>query len=61
MPERKLKVKLLQHTPSPLETIALAARLCYSDSDIDSLYDKSKGSAEEVSKKAYELRASFAY
>lgn len=55
MPERKLKVKLLQHTPSPLETIALAARLCYSDSDIDSLYDKSKGSAEDFVKRLMSL------
>ncbi len=51
MPESRLKVKLLEHTPNPLETIALSARLCYSDSDIDSLYDKSKGTAEEFVKR----------
>ena len=46
MPEVKLNVKLLQHTPYPAETIALSGRLCYSDSDISSLSDKSKGTAD---------------
>ncbi len=30
MPEARLKVVLLKHTPDPEETIALAGRLCYS-------------------------------
>lgn len=47
MPERNLNVALLQYTPAPAETIALAGRLCYSGSDIASLHDKSKGTADE--------------
>ena len=30
MPEAKLQVTLLSHTPDPEETCALAARTCYS-------------------------------
>ena len=55
MPETKLKVVLLQHTPNPAETIALAGRLCYSGSDISSLYDKSKGTAEQFVQKLLDL------
>jgi len=40
MPETKLKVILLRHTPGPEETVAMAAKLCYSPSDITSLKDK---------------------
>jgi len=40
MPETKLKVILLRHTPNPEETVAMAARLCYSPSDVDSLKKK---------------------
>ena len=36
----KMKVTLLAHTPNPEKTIACAAKLCYSDSHIDDLYDK---------------------
>lgn len=43
-----LKVTLLEHTPNPEKVIASAAKLCYSSSDIDSLYD---GLDEEKSKK----------
>ena len=38
--EAKLKVILLKHTPNPEETIAMAAKLCYSPSDIESLKEK---------------------
>ena len=34
MPETQLNVRLLSHTPDPVTAIALAGRLCYSDSDI---------------------------
>ena len=34
-----LKVTLIEHTPNPEKVIAAAAKLCYSSSDIDSLYD----------------------
>ena len=35
-----MKVTLLQHTPNPEMTVALAARLCYSPSGIDELQEK---------------------
>ena len=35
--ESKLKVILLKHSPDPEETVAMAAKLCYSPSDIGSL------------------------
>jgi thymidylate synthase (FAD) len=35
-----MKVALLQHTPEPELTIALAARLCYSQVDIDALKER---------------------
>src|SRR3990172_5760111 len=40
MPEAKLKVILLRYTPGPEETVAMAAKLCYSPSDIESLKEK---------------------
>jgi thymidylate synthase (FAD) len=40
MPEARLKVILLRHTPNPEETVAMAARLCYSPSSISSLKKK---------------------
>ncbi len=38
-----MKVSLLQHTPEPERTVALAARLCYSPADIDELQEKLTG------------------
>ncbi len=40
MREAKLKAILLRHTPNPEETIAMAAKLCYSPTDIWSLREK---------------------
>ncbi|MCK5287315.1 MAG: FAD-dependent thymidylate synthase [Thermodesulfovibrionia bacterium] len=40
MPETTLKVVLLRYTPNPEETVSMAAKLCYSPSDIESLRDK---------------------
>jgi thymidylate synthase (FAD) len=40
MPKTKLKVLLLRHTPNPEETVAMAAKLCYSPADIGSLKEK---------------------
>ncbi|NOX19961.1 MAG: FAD-dependent thymidylate synthase [Nitrospirae bacterium] len=37
-----MKVILLRHTPEPEETVALAAKLCYSPSDIEALTEKIK-------------------
>ncbi len=49
MSEAKLKVILLRHTPNPEETISMAAKLCYSPSDIESL----KGKIEAKDQKAF--------
>ncbi len=49
MPEAKLKVLLLRHTPEPEATIAMAAKLCYSPSDITSL----KGKIDKKSQKDF--------
>jgi len=38
--EAELKVVLLGHTPEPEATVAMAAKLCYSPSDIDDLREK---------------------
>lgn len=38
--ESKLKVVILAHTPNPEGTVALAAKLCYSPSDIGALQEK---------------------
>jgi len=38
--EATVKVILLSHTPNPEATIAMAAKLCYSPSDIESLKEK---------------------
>lgn len=40
MSNSKLHVKLIEHTPNPEQAITLAARLCYSPIDIDSLQEK---------------------
>lgn len=40
MPEAKLKVVLLRHTPDPEEVVAMAAKLCYSAADIDDLRER---------------------
>lgn len=40
MSQAKLKVILLRHTPHPEETVAMAAKLCYSPSDIVGLKQK---------------------
>ncbi len=33
------KVKLISYTPNPVKTVAAAAKLCYSSSDVDTLLD----------------------
>ncbi len=38
-----MKVALLKFTPEPQKTVCLAAKLCYSDSNIDELEDRLKG------------------
>ncbi|MCC6347192.1 MAG: FAD-dependent thymidylate synthase [Nitrospirales bacterium] len=40
MSEANLKVLLLRHTPDPEEAVALAAKLCYSPSAIESLLER---------------------
>ena len=39
MPQVKPSVKLLEYTPNPERTIALAAKLCYSDATIENLQE----------------------
>ncbi|HHD11994.1 MAG TPA: FAD-dependent thymidylate synthase [Deltaproteobacteria bacterium] len=47
-----MKVALLKFTPEPQKTVCLAAKLCYSDSNIDELEDRLKGvSTEEFLRK----------
>ena len=50
--QKKLKVILIRHTVSPEETVALAAKLCYSKSTIEDLHDKisSKDQSEFIEK-----------
>jgi len=56
MKQAKLKVLLLRHTPEPEETVAMAAKLCYSPSDIESLKGKiQKKSQKEFVKKLVEM------
>ena len=51
-----IKVKLLSHTPEPEKVIALAARLCYSESSVDELEDKfTKEKIESFIKKIIDL------
>ncbi len=40
MPRAELKVELIRCTPSPEETVALAARLCYSRATVEALHEK---------------------
>ncbi|TNF55422.1 FAD-dependent thymidylate synthase [bacterium] len=49
MPESKVKVILLRYTPNPEETVSMAAKLCYSPSDIESL----KGKIEKKDQKSF--------
>ncbi|MCK4846837.1 MAG: FAD-dependent thymidylate synthase [Deltaproteobacteria bacterium] len=42
-----MKVTLLSHTPEVEKTISLAAKLCYSDSNIDELEDRVRGISYE--------------
>ena len=40
MPEVRLKVRLVRHTLSPEEVVALSARLCYSRATVDDLMER---------------------
>lgn len=53
MPQRNMEALLLCHTPEPETAIALAGRLCYSDSDILSLKDAVQGKAKALLKSLY--------
>ena len=55
MPQRNMEALLLCHTPEPETAIALAGRLCYSDSDILSLKDAVQGKSESFVKKLISL------
>jgi len=56
MKEAKLKVLLLRHTPEPEATVAMAAKLCYSPSDIEKLRDNiSKKDQRQFVKRLMEM------
>ena len=55
MPQRNMEALLLCHTPEPETAIALAGRLCYSDSDILSLKEAVQGKSESFVKKLISL------
>jgi len=48
MSQAQLKVILLKHTPDPEETVAMAAKLCYSPSDIEKLREKIKAKDQKA-------------
>jgi len=48
MPEAKLKVLLLKNTPEPESVVAMAAKLCYSASDVEGLRDKIAAKDQKV-------------
>lgn len=50
-----MHVELLTHTPEPEQVVAAAARLCYSNSSIDELMEKSKADREEFLEKILSL------
>ena len=56
MKEAKLKVLLLAHTPEPEAIVAMAAKLCYSPTDISSLNKKiKKGDQKAFVKKLVDM------
>ena len=42
-----MKVVLLAHTPTPEQTVAAAARLCYSDTDVEACLLYTSDAADE--------------
>ncbi|HOG00628.1 MAG: Thymidylate synthase ThyX [Firmicutes bacterium ADurb.Bin248] len=55
MPSTRLEVRLLSHTPEPEQTVALAGRLCYSDSGIPELREAVAGNAAQFVEKLMKL------
>ncbi len=53
-----IKVTLLQHTPMPQQTIAMAAKLCYSASDIENIKD---GLTEEKTEQFLDMLTSLGH
>jgi len=50
-----MSAKLLTYTPDPEQTVAAAARLCYSAASIDSLVEKSRSDRESLLHKILEM------
>lgn len=50
-----MPAKLLTYTPDPEQTVAAAARLCYSAASIDSLVEKSRSDRESLLNKILEM------
>lgn len=55
MPEKALRVRLLCATPDPARAVALGGRLCYSDTNIDQLYENMEGRSEAFVEKLMDL------
>ncbi len=53
-----MKVQLLTHTPNPEKIVAAAAKLCYSNAEIDTLLD---GLSEEKAKEFVEMLATLGH
>ncbi len=50
--ESKLKVVLLAHTPDPEQTVAAAAKLCYSASGVDAVMKRVESATSTLSLKS---------
>ena len=53
-----MKVVLLAHTPTPEQTVATAARLCYSDTDVEALRESI---SQERAEQFVEMLAGFGH
>ena len=53
-----MKVVLLAHTPTPEQTVAAAARLCYSDTDVEALRESI---SQERAEQFVEMLAGFGH
>ena len=53
-----MKVVLLAHTPTPEQTVAAAARLCYSDTDVEALRESI---SQEKAEQFVEMLAGFGH
>lgn len=50
-----MRVQLLTHTPDPVQVVAAAARLCYSDASIDQLLERAPEQAPRLLRKILDM------